>query len=325
MAYCKNCGTKLDDGAKFCPKCGTPTDKTPSIENVADGEPNPIKNNDIEQLSQVEQPKKRGCLKKIGIGFLVFCFLGALADKCGNNGSKTVDEANAPQEIEQAENEEAEETKEQEKSVSTVEETNPNAKFVGTYRFDYNDGETAMMVVTEDGRCVMKEQGHAKFLGKVTPISNNVFKLQTDSEPWTFMMDVKFYNQGQFGGYTASSDWRINDIVFDLSEGRLYRKKSEYDNRDIARAEYTIMTHDSATKSKTSTCKTCGKEYIPDNEAIVSNEYCYGDYPQTCGTCGKTYTINTDGKSACKGTCSDCSSRHTSVSIYESVTGRKVH
>lgn len=25
MAYCKNCGTKLDDGAKFCPKCGTPS------------------------------------------------------------------------------------------------------------------------------------------------------------------------------------------------------------------------------------------------------------------------------------------------------------
>ena len=25
MAYCKNCGTKLDDGAKFCPKCGNPT------------------------------------------------------------------------------------------------------------------------------------------------------------------------------------------------------------------------------------------------------------------------------------------------------------
>lgn len=23
MAYCSNCGTKLEDGAKFCPKCGT--------------------------------------------------------------------------------------------------------------------------------------------------------------------------------------------------------------------------------------------------------------------------------------------------------------
>lgn len=25
MAYCKNCGTKLDEGAKFCSKCGTPS------------------------------------------------------------------------------------------------------------------------------------------------------------------------------------------------------------------------------------------------------------------------------------------------------------
>jgi len=25
MAYCKNCGNKLEDGAKFCPKCGTPS------------------------------------------------------------------------------------------------------------------------------------------------------------------------------------------------------------------------------------------------------------------------------------------------------------
>ena len=25
MAFCKNCGNKLEDGAKFCPKCGTPS------------------------------------------------------------------------------------------------------------------------------------------------------------------------------------------------------------------------------------------------------------------------------------------------------------
>lgn len=26
MAFCKNCGTQLIDGAKFCPKCGNKTD-----------------------------------------------------------------------------------------------------------------------------------------------------------------------------------------------------------------------------------------------------------------------------------------------------------
>ena len=27
MAYCKNCGNKLDNGAKFCPKCGNSAPK----------------------------------------------------------------------------------------------------------------------------------------------------------------------------------------------------------------------------------------------------------------------------------------------------------
>jgi TM2 domain-containing membrane protein YozV len=26
MAFCSNCGTKLNDGAKYCPKCGIATD-----------------------------------------------------------------------------------------------------------------------------------------------------------------------------------------------------------------------------------------------------------------------------------------------------------
>ena len=37
MAFCENCGTKLEDGAKFCPKCGNPTDSTQS-NAVADNE-----------------------------------------------------------------------------------------------------------------------------------------------------------------------------------------------------------------------------------------------------------------------------------------------
>lgn len=38
MAFCKNCGNKLDDGAKFCPKCGSPTDSTQPNGNVADND-----------------------------------------------------------------------------------------------------------------------------------------------------------------------------------------------------------------------------------------------------------------------------------------------
>ena len=36
MAFCKNCGNKLEDGTKFCPKCGNPTGGTWSNENVND-------------------------------------------------------------------------------------------------------------------------------------------------------------------------------------------------------------------------------------------------------------------------------------------------
>jgi uncharacterized RDD family membrane protein YckC len=30
MPYCKKCGNELPEGAKFCPKCGTPTSETPA-------------------------------------------------------------------------------------------------------------------------------------------------------------------------------------------------------------------------------------------------------------------------------------------------------
>lgn len=36
MAFCKNCGNKLEDGTKFCPKCGNPTGGSWSNENVND-------------------------------------------------------------------------------------------------------------------------------------------------------------------------------------------------------------------------------------------------------------------------------------------------
>lgn len=29
MAFCKNCGTQMDDGIRFCPACGTSTDEAP--------------------------------------------------------------------------------------------------------------------------------------------------------------------------------------------------------------------------------------------------------------------------------------------------------
>lgn len=30
MAYCKNCGTQMEDGVRFCPACGTSVDEAPA-------------------------------------------------------------------------------------------------------------------------------------------------------------------------------------------------------------------------------------------------------------------------------------------------------
>ncbi len=314
MAFCSKCGTEINEGAKFCPNCGTQVDGESGTQYASN--------------SVHEEPKKKMALwKKIGIGFIVLAIIGALTQP---KDDKT--ESNDKNNTSQVTGEVSDESIETKKGLVQVaaedavskDDTNPMSKFKGTYRFDYHDTETAIIVVSEDGRCVKKEHGNSMFLGVVKPISDNAFKLSSNGE-LHFIMDVNFYNQGQYGGNTASSHWMIDEVVFDLSENKLYRKKSEYDNRDIARAEYTIMTHDSSTQSTTRTCKTCGKEYIPDNEAIVSQDYCYADYPQTCGRCGKTYTINTDGSSACLGTCSSCSAKHTSVRIYEETTGRKIY
>lgn len=201
MAYCKNCGTKLDDGAKFCPKCGTPTDKTPSIENVADGEPNPIKNNDIEHLSQVEQPKKRGCLKKIGIGLLVFCFLGALADKCGNNGSNTADEANAPQATEQISDEKRNKVEEQtrqekeriaQEQQKAAEEKNSMSAFVGSYTYSYFYGNT-----------------NFKVFFRITLKSDGTFTHEPANEQTKGMIEAETVVDGT--DYPSGGTWKVKD------------------------------------------------------------------------------------------------------------------
>ena len=33
MAFCSKCGTQINDGAKFCPKCGQPTSEANNVQN----------------------------------------------------------------------------------------------------------------------------------------------------------------------------------------------------------------------------------------------------------------------------------------------------
>ena len=69
MAFCRNCGTQLDDGAKFCPKCG----------QVVGGASVP-QQEVIQPQTSVEQEKK----EKLKIWQKVLCFLiGPVGILCG--------------------------------------------------------------------------------------------------------------------------------------------------------------------------------------------------------------------------------------------------
>jgi hypothetical protein len=83
----------------------------------------------------------------------------------------------------------------------------------------------------------------------------------------------------------------------------------------------SAKAQEEAPKPKLPKCRTCGKEFNPEEEYAVnglddpkSKEYCYGDYPQTCGTCGKRYTQNSTSseyrKYVCFGTCGECYYKH---------------
>jgi len=60
MAFCKHCGTQLDENAKFCPSCGKETAEKPVYEGVI-----------MEKNNDVESNKVMAVLAYIGILFLV--------------------------------------------------------------------------------------------------------------------------------------------------------------------------------------------------------------------------------------------------------------
>lgn len=208
-----------------------------------------------------------------------------------------------------------------EKTKEVKNDNNIN-KFIGTYRFDCYDGYHSIIIVKEDGRCLIKKGNRGpEYLGKIKKISSDAFMLES-YDSYTFKLYTHIEQRTDFS--ESMDNWYKSTTVFDVSEGKLYKKRSEYDNRDIATAEYAIMTHDSSTAPLKKTCITCGKNYCPDDEAIVSNKYCTNDYPQTCKYCDKTFTFNTD-RDACLDVCGYCYERKKAKRIYESATGRKVY
>ena len=110
MGFCENCGTKLNDTAKFCPNCGAQTPLgLASGDNIDDEEitqddeqeyeecdeqeydDDEEQNNGGEYYDEGEQPKKGGCLKKILYAFAIMAFIGFLSEKCSNKTDKIDD------------------------------------------------------------------------------------------------------------------------------------------------------------------------------------------------------------------------------------------
>lgn len=128
------------------------------------------------------------------------------------------------------------------------------SKFVGTYKFSWlREGRfnQAPIVVLEDGRCLaiyvtVGGDLSPKYLGKVTPISNNAFKIVGGFHDTKYGCDLNIYKNGRDIGNTIKGT-NLRNCIFDISEGKLYRSKTEYENRDIVDPEYTPFTHSSST------------------------------------------------------------------------------
>ena len=81
MAFCKHCGSKLEDGAKFCPKCGNPTN----------GEVDAHKSDGNDKNNEDAKNTKVGCISLI----VIMLFIGYIVNKCsGGEDSKATDDAN---------------------------------------------------------------------------------------------------------------------------------------------------------------------------------------------------------------------------------------
>ena len=79
MAFCSNCGTQLSDGAKFCPKCGTPTERTQRASQFDQDNPCDDAEKGIFQY-------KYTCISVLCFIAFVFLFLWALAHDSDDGG-----------------------------------------------------------------------------------------------------------------------------------------------------------------------------------------------------------------------------------------------
>lgn len=310
MAFCKHCGNKLEDGAKFCPKCGNPIEGDAQEQQSGDNS------------SGHEQPKKMGCLQKGLIAILVLGFIGFLSEKCNGSDTKETEEVTASQTTNDVAKEESEQKKQEEVHHDFFEKGHEySASFrvnrkqgyglSANYKYNlkmYNDGTTE----------IVEEIIGDEFPGH-------------PAELYTCKIDKKSESYRDVAASWYEVKFNSNQELYVDNDGNIIILRVNGNDKTIQEAvtsgdcRFGKFSKKKLDTSKKYICKTCGKEFKPEKQAIVNEEYCYEDYPQTCGTCGKTYTIRTDKEGdygSCKGTCSSCFEKYENKKIYERVTGR---
>lgn len=74
MAYCSKCGTKIEDGAKFCPSCGIPAAATATEPQQQPFQPASVPTTPVGDAQDAEQNKAMGVLAYLGILVLIPIF-----------------------------------------------------------------------------------------------------------------------------------------------------------------------------------------------------------------------------------------------------------
>lgn len=308
MAYCSNCGTEISDGAKFCPKCGTPTDGK------------------AEQTKSVENKKADDNDWKYGCAFWFFLILvlGYFVNKCSDDESSTKDDSNV-QNTEQVDKK-ADENAHKKQEEVRHDFFEKGYEYSASYRIQRKQGWGISanfkykIKIYNDGTTEIVEEiiGDDEFIGH-------------PSELYSCKINKKSESYRDVAATWYEIEFNRNSLLYVDNDGNVISLNENGNNKTIQEAitsgdcRYGRFSKSKLNTSKVYRCKTCGKEYNPDKEAIVSEEYCYMDYPQKCNSCGKTYTVRQEGNGACKGTCEACYHKHQAVKIYEDVTGRTIH
>lgn len=273
LIKCTECGHEVSDKASACPNCGCPIENKSlchdcgqPIPNGVDVCPNcgcPIEDN-IEQINY--KSKNSNAIVWILISLLVCLILGGgyyvynLKTNSIANGVNEEITTDSVQSKDVVADNVSDTSQREQNPKKNNQETVSLSRFVGTYWLDFGllaeRFHNNPIVVLEDGRCLIVYETvsgskDAQMLGEIRPLSNNAFSIRGRESSFGPHLYYSYTDsEGNEHKYTISvksDDWvNYDPPVFDLNEMKVYRRNSEYQNRDVATAYYTDI------KSKTS-------------------------------------------------------------------------